>query len=254
MVKAGLSVLIVKSPEIGADRVVLELGQVLSEQPDALISFDAGVTFEPMLAAVAQEVARGRLGFEKLRATHPREFLGFGPQDAPGMACELQRHCPPLRELFHDGRFLALPTTVNKQALDAHEDRVQAAGGVALQFLGLGPNGYVAGCEPGTPFHAGFDVVRLQDSTRDRMRWRFDGREPPTHVVTAGPRNILAARRLVLLGFGKDKARIAAEMLEGPVGPQCPASLVRRHPSVLVVLDQEAGKLLDWPESVPAVR
>jgi glucosamine-6-phosphate deaminase len=255
MVKAGLSVLIVRSPEAAVERALEELVQAVETKPDALVSFDAGVTFAPLLQAVTREVLEGHLPFDHLRATQPREFLGFGPDDAPGMAYELRRHCPPLRELFRDGRFLQLPTTnVSKQALQEHEQQVTAAGGIALQFLGLGPNGYVAGCEPGTPFGAGFDVVQLKESTREQMRWRFADQEPPTHVVTAGPKNILEARCLVLLGFGRDKARIAAEMLEGPVGPGCPASLVQRHRSVLVVLDEEAGKLLDWPESVSATR
>jgi len=254
MVKAGLSVLIVKSLETAVDRVLTELTQAIEERPDALISFDAGVTFEPMLKAIAHEVMHGRLAFARLRATQPREFLGFGPKDPPGMAYQLQRHCPPLRNLFQDGRFLELPTKISKQTLEEHEGKIAAAGGVALQFLGLGPNGYVAGCEPGTPFHAGFDVVRLMESTREQMRWRFRNQEPPTHVATAGPRNILEARRLVLLASGKNKAGIAKDMLEGLVGPACPASLVRRHPSVLVVLDEDAGSLLDWPESVPALR
>lgn len=254
MVKAGLSVLIVKSPETAVDRVLWELTDAIRERPDALISFDAGVTFEPVLQAAAQEVVHGRLASDSLRATQPREFLGFGPDDPPGMAYELQAHCPLLRNLFRDGRFLELPTTISKQSLEAHEARIAAAGGVALQFLGLGPNGYVAGLEPGTPFHTGFDVVPLRASTREQMRLRFRDQELPTHVVTAGPRNILEARRLVLLASGKSKAAIVADMLEGPVGPAYPQSLIRRHPSVLVVLDEEAATLLDWPESIPAAR
>lgn len=255
MVKAGFSVLIVQSAETGVDRVLAELTQALAQRPDALVSFDAGVTFEPLLRAISHELAHGRIAFDRLRATQPREFLDFGPEDPPGMAFELQRHCPPLRELFQDGRFLQLPTSkVSKQALEEHAARIAAAGGVDLQFLGLGPNGYVAGCEPGMSFSAGFDVVPLQDSNREQMRWRFGDREPPTHVVTAGPRNILDARRLVLLGFGRDKAGKAAEMLEGSAGQQFPASLVRRHRSVLVVLDEEAASLLDWPESLSAAR
>lgn len=251
MARAGLSVVIVKSAETAVERALTELVQVLAQRPDALVSFDTGVTFEPLLQAVARQVLDGRLPFGRLRATQPREFLGFGPDEAPGMAYELRRHCPVLGELFADGRFLEVPAKVSKQSLEEHERQIDAAGGIALQFLGLGPNGYVAGCEPGTPMGAGFDVVRLQESTRERMRWRFGDREPPTHVVTAGPRNILETRRLVLLGFGRDKAQVAAEMLEGPAGPG-PASLVQRHRSVLVILDEEAGKLLDWPESVPA--
>ena len=146
MIKAGLSVLIVRSPEAAVERALDELVQVLQAKPDALISFDAGVTFAPLLKAVNREVLGGRLPFDRLRATQPREFLGFGLDDPPGMAYELRRHCPPLRELFRDGRFLQLPTNmVSKQALKEHEEKITAAGGIALQFLGLGRERVVRG-------------------------------------------------------------------------------------------------------------
>ena len=234
------------------ERAREELRVALHQRPDALVSFDAGVTFEPFLQGLASDVISGRVPFARLRATQPREFVGFTPADAPGMAFELQRHCQPLRELFEDGRFLPLPRELNHATLADHAREIAAAGGSYLQVLGLGPNGYVAGCEPGTPFHRGFHVARLMESTRDQMRWRFRGAEPPNHVVTAGPRNILDAHRLVLVGTGRNKARIAGEMLDGPVDPSCPASLVRRHPTVRVGLDEEADKLLDWPQAVPA--
>ena len=35
-----------------------------------------------------------------------------------------------------------MPTEVSKAALAEHEYRIEEAGGVHLQFLGLGPNGY----------------------------------------------------------------------------------------------------------------
>jgi glucosamine-6-phosphate deaminase len=56
-----------------------------------------------------------------------------------------------------------------------------------------------------------------------------------------GVATILAAREVVLLALGARKAQAVARMLDGPIGPDCPASFLREHPRALVVLDREAA-------------
>ena len=60
MNSAGLQVLIVPSPEAAMERAREELRVALHERPDALVSFDAGVTFEPFLQGLASDVISGR--------------------------------------------------------------------------------------------------------------------------------------------------------------------------------------------------
>ena len=46
----------------------------------------------------------------------------------------------------------------------------------------------------------------------------------------------------MLLAFGADKAAIIQKALQGPITPEVPASALRQHPNLTVILDQEAAK------------
>jgi len=123
----------------------------------------------------------------------------------------------------------------------AHEQRLQRAGGVRLQFLGIGRNGHVAFNEPGTPFELDFHLTTLAATTRDDARARFAPDEPPRQAVTSGLATIAASQRLVLCAFGKAKADAVRAMLKGEVCPACPATALRAHRNLLVLLDREAA-------------
>jgi glucosamine-6-phosphate deaminase len=220
---------------------VRELERALARGARPLVSFATGRTFAAFYAAVARAAAAARPGLSGMRATHLDEYLGFRPDQPGGMVHELLTACPPLRELHERGAFLAVPADGSAAAIAAHEQALADAGGVALQFLGIGRNGHIAFNEPGTSFDLGFHRATLASATRADARARFQPDEPPLEAVTAGPRSILAARRLVLLAFGATKAPAVRAMLLGPIEPACPASIVRRHGDALVLLDAESA-------------
>jgi glucosamine-6-phosphate deaminase len=227
-----------------ARAALAELAAYLQEEPDGLVSFATGRTFARFFAALAPALECGEVGFARARATHLDEYLGFAPAQRGGMVHELLEACPPLRRLLAAGRFVAVPADGADAALRAHERRLAQLGGVGLQFLGVGRNGHVAFNEPGTPWDVGFHRAPLAETTRADARARFAPAEPPREAVTAGPRDVLAARRLVLVASGASKAQAVQSMLEGPIGPACPASLVRAHRRAIVLLDGEAAALL----------
>jgi glucosamine-6-phosphate deaminase len=229
-------------PQLAAmtEAALAELRAELQPDRAGLISFATGATFAPFFAALAQQ--RDRLG--RRLATHLDEYVGFGAGDRGGMLHELFDGCPWLRDEHAAGRFWPVPSDGAPAALAAHEQRIAAAGGIALQFLGLGRNGHVGFNEPGTPFESGFHVAELTASTRADAAARFAPAEPPAQAVTAGPATILGSRRAVLLAAGSAKAAAVRAMLEGPVTTSCPASILQRHPDLLVLLDPQAASLL----------
>jgi glucosamine-6-phosphate deaminase len=162
---------------------------------------------------------------------------------------ELTSHCPPLRELLGRGSFLPVPGDGSDASVRSHAERLQRAGGVDLQLLGIGRNGHLAFNEPGTPFSAGFHVTTLAETTRQDAQQRFAPAEPPRRAVTSGLATILAARRLVLCAFGEAKAAAVAAMLHGPTGEHCPATVLRQHRNVLVLLDRAAAAALPLQHS-----
>ena len=118
---------------------------------------------------------------------------------------------------------------------------------VDIQLLGIGSNGHIGFNEPGTPFELGTHVTDLKESTRKDNARFFDplGEEVPTQACTMGLATIMKARNILLVANGENKAKAIKGLLEGPVTVDCPASILQKHPSVTVVIDKAAGKLLE---------
>ena len=87
--------------------------------------------------------------------------------------------------------------------------------------------------------------VTLAATTREDAAKDFGGLDNvPEEAITMGVATILAARSIVLLALGERKASTIAAALEGPRGPEVPASFLRGHPSARVVLDSGAASAL----------
>jgi len=235
----------------GALAVALEeLRRTVQRGNEPLVCFATGATFTSMLQRLHAELVAGRVGTNAFHATHLDEYLGFAPTRPGGMVHELEQACPALATMRAAGRFLPVPCDGTRESMLLHEQRLRALGGVRLQFLGIGRNGHLAFNEPGTPFESGFHVTELAATTRQDAAPRFAPNPVPTHAVTSGLATVLGAERLVLCAFGKGKAPAVKAMLDGPVSVQCPASVLRRHPNVLVLLDREAAS--EWSGSQAA--
>lgn len=75
----------------------------------------------------------------------------------------------------------------------------------------------------------------------------------PGRAITVGMRTILEARAVILLACGTSKARVIARAPHDLPDPALPASLLRRHPRLALILDQAAASLL-WPKHYQARR
>ena len=52
--------------------------------------------------------------------------------------------------------------------------------------------------------------------------------------------NIMSAKKIVVVVSGKDKAEILKKVVNGPITPQVPASILQLHPDVVIVADEDA--------------
>ena len=229
-----------------ADAVPLLLHELLAVANAAappLVCFATGATFAPFLRALAASMAAGELSPRAFRATHLDEYEGFGPARRGGMVRELFDVCPPFAAMAEQGTFVPVPHVADAAAIAVHEARLAGMGGVSLLFAGVGRNGHVAFHEPGVPLERAFHTAELAATTRDDARARFLPDEPPRRAITAGIATILQARRIVCCAFGGNKAAAVRAMFEGPAAPACPASALRRHKNLQVLLDRDAASV-----------
>jgi glucosamine-6-phosphate deaminase len=126
-----------------------------------------------------------------------------------------------------------------------YEKMIKAAGGIDIQILGIGGNGHIAFNEPGSPADSRTRVVSLTPQTvKDNARFFKDESEVPRKALSMGIGTISEARKIILLANGKNKADAIVKTVEGPQTVQVPASLLKKHPDVVVIVDREAASKL----------
>ncbi len=214
--------------------------QALRDRPDARLGLAAGRTFAPVYDALAKAqpdmsraIAVQLDEYAGLEIAHPAAFRGFLTRTL----FDRLRHPP--RTLLIDG---AAPDPHHE--ISRHAAAIRQVGGIDLQLLGLGLNGYLAFNEPGSSPARGADVVALKPSTQAAAR--AAGLDPaPTHGLTLGLADILAARSVLLVVLGSHKAEILRRALGEPPSLDCPASWLTRHADMTIVADAGAAALLE---------
>jgi glucosamine-6-phosphate deaminase len=124
----------------------------------------------------------------------------------------------------------------------AYEKKINDAGGIDFQMLGIGGNGHIGFNEPGSLINSYTRLITLDHSTRVGARLDFgELHNVPRKAITLGIASILNARRIVLLAWGEGKASVIRSAVEGPVTEENPASYLQTHSNVLFVLDESAA-------------
>jgi len=128
-----------------------------------------------------------------------------------------------------------------KKYCQEYETKIELAGGIDLQILGIGNNGHIGFNEPGSSIYSKARLVTLENSTRISNAKEFQNiTRVPRLAITMGISTIMKARRIILLAWGM-KAPIVAKSVEGNVTEQVPASLLQTHNDCLFVIDEQAA-------------
>jgi len=163
------------------------------------------------------------------RAFMDRVFYGrLDPELAPPLE---QRVFPDPGDLEAVGRIIA------------------ARGGVDACFGGIGINGHIAFNEPPEPGETIDDarfaalptrVLSLARETRTINANTVGGSLDvvPRRCVTVGMHEILASRRLRFYCNRPWQSAVVRRVLHGPIGPDCPASYLRRHADAALTLTE----------------
>jgi 6-phosphogluconolactonase len=117
-------------------------------------------------------------------------------------------------------------------AEEYHHELEDVTLGLALQ--GVGPDGHTASLFPGSP--------ALDEKERRAVAVAREDVERVTMTLPV----LSAAKRVVFLAAGGEKAEVIARAFGGPPDPAIPASLLRsQHGETIALLDRAAAAELD---------
>ncbi len=126
-----------------------------------------------------------------------------------------------------------------------YEAKIDAAGGLDIQILGIGRTGHIGFNEPGSPEESITRQVTLNQITLDDAAPSFGGVENvPTKAITMGVATVLKAKTIYLMAYGSGKSEIVSETLTSDITSQVPATFLQNHNNTIFVLDNEASSLL----------
>lgn len=126
-----------------------------------------------------------------------------------------------------------------------YEQKIEEAGGLDVQILGIGRTGHIGFNEPGSLEKTRTRLVTLDELTRSDAAASFFGEEHvPRRAITMGVGTILKAKKIYLMAWGEAKAPIIRRSVEGEISAQVPATFLQKHENTKVILDEAAASEL----------
>jgi glucosamine-6-phosphate isomerase len=225
--------------------LVREFSNQLRKKPDSILSFTTGKTPMEFLERMAVEVNNG-LDISESIFLNLDEYVG-----RKTLPCSVYGF---MHRYFYD-RISVQPKLVDMFQAEApdQQEELKRYGEVLrkyprdVQLLGLGTNGHIGANEPGTSFHSKAFVADSVESTIEATRKLFDlqREETPTQMYTMGFTEIMEAEHIILAASGESKARAVKALVEGEITEEIPASFLRTHRNVTLLIDRDAGSMLE---------
>jgi glucosamine-6-phosphate deaminase len=215
-------------------------------KPDCLLGLATGSTpigtYQELIRIHQQE----GLSFQKVRTVNLDEYYGLPASHEQSYRYFMQETLFDHIDICPDNTHVPDGLTEDPQAYGRQYDElIVALGGIDLQLLGIGSNGHIAFNEPGSYFTAQTRLVDLNANTiEDNSRFFESKDDVPRQAISMGMKSILDSKRIVILASGAGKAQAIKDMLEGPVDPMLPASILQLHSNVTLIADKAALALV----------
>lgn len=124
-------------------------------------------------------------------------------------------------------------------------EKILSENPIDLQILGIGTNGHIGFNEPGSSFDSVTRKVELTPETIEANSRFFESKDDvPTHAYSMGIGTILKSKKIILFAYGENKAEAIRRLFEEEVSEDLPASALKSHPDVTVIIDEAAASKL----------
>ena len=216
--------------------------ELICAKPACVLGLATGSTPVPLYRELIARERAGLIDFSHIRSVNLDEYKGLAPDHPQSYRRFMQENLFDHIAIRPENTYVPDGLTGDVDAMcAAYAETIEALGGVDLQLLGLGHDGHIGFNEPCDHFPVRTHEVALTESTRQaNARFFASEDEVPTAAYTMGVGTVMAARRVLMIVTGADKADILRKAFLGPVTPWVPASILQFHPDVTLICDRAA--------------
>lgn len=240
-----MQIIVCKNYEEMSRKAAELAAESIRTNPEALVSFPGGDTPEGMVHAFAEMVNEEKVNISKASYVSLDEWVGLSDRDEG--SCGLFNRENLINRLQKPFARMHL---INGAAEDIQQERkaldefVETYGPLDVSVLGIGMNGHLGFNEDGVDFNLNAHIIPLSETTKQVMTKYFGEKFHPEYGISQGIRQIMAAKKVILIANGAHKAKILRLAVKGEVTNRVPASVLQNHPNCYVVVDQTAAAML----------
>lgn len=240
-----MKVIIAKDYEDMSDKAFEVMAEVVKKNPRAVLGLATGSTPLGLYRRMIEDHEKNGTSYREIRTVNLDEYAGLDYSSD-------QSYVYFMRENLFDHVDIDLKNTniengkaADRQAECDRYNRLLAETQQDIQLLGIGSNGHIAFNEPGTPFGSVTHIVDLTESTiKDNSRLFDSIDEVPRQAFTMGLKNIMNAKKILILANGANKAKAVYGLVKGQVTENVPASVLQLHPDCTLIVDEAAAALI----------
>ena len=211
-------------------------------KPDSVLGLATGSSPIGTYQQLIEGYKKGDVDFSRVKSVNLDEYVGLDLSSDQSYVYFMRHNLFDHINIDLDNTNVPCGVNPNAEEECARYDAlIQSYGGIDLQLLGLGPNGHIGFNEPDDDFPKGTHKVALTDATIQANKRFFEKEEDvPRYAYTMGIRDIMQARRVVMVVSGAGKAEIVKQAFCGPITPHVPASILQLHQDFTLVADEAA--------------
>ena len=219
--------------------------EVVVQNPNAVLGLATGSTPIGLYDLMVNDYEKNGTSYKNVSSVNLDEYVGLTAEHDQSYAYFMSKHLFDRVDI--DKANTRLPNGVAPDlGLECDQyNAMLATKKQDVQILGIGSNGHIGFNEPGTAEDSVTHVVDLTENTiKDNSRLFEDISQVPRQALSMGIANILNAKKIIVMASGENKAWAINAMVNGEITSSCPASYLKNHPDVTVIVDKSAGKLL----------
>lgn len=240
-----MKVIIAKDYDDMSKKAYEVMKSVVTTKDDAILGLATGSSPIGLYKCMIEDYEKGNVSYKKVHSVNLDEYIGQGVGDEQSYV-EFMRN-----NLFNhidiDIKNTDLPSgkaADMQKECDRYNKKLDGLS-QDIQVLGIGSNGHIGFNEPNTPFGSETHVVDLTANTiKDNARFFKSIDEVPTQAISMGIKNVMHAKKILLVASGANKADAIKATVEGPVTEKVPASVLQLHPDCYIVVDEAAASKL----------
>ena len=240
---------IYESAEEGANHIACEIAQLIRDKQKAgrfcVSALPGGNSPRNVYSALIRMHKEEGLSFRNVIIFNLYEYY-------PLTADAINSNLNALKEMFLDHvdidkqNIFSPDGTIPKDTIfeycRLYEQRIESFGGLDAVLLGIGRVGNIGFNEPGSRLNSTTRLILLDNDSRNEASKMFGSIEStPISSITMGVSTILAAKKIFLMAWGDDKAKMVKECVEGAVTDTIPASYLQTHNNAHVIIDLSAA-------------